>query len=73
MITAIAIFEKRSSSEPTSTETSWPLQEHRDANPKGQTKDLSPLGEINHEINFMLGARSPAKDECHVKISPLAQ
>ena len=35
--------------------------------------DLSPPGEINHKISFMLQSRSPATNKCHAVELELAK
>ena len=54
---AIVIVEEGSSSELALIETSRSLQKYCDARLESQTKYLSPPRKIDHEINFMLGAR----------------
>ena len=73
MLAAIVVIEKRSSSEPTSTETLLPLHKHHDPKQEGQIMNLSPLGQINHKISFMLQSRSPATNKCHAAELELAE
>ena len=60
-LAAIVVFEKGSSSVPTSTKTLLPLHEHHDPKQEGQILGLTPPREINHKISFM----SPTTNRCH--------